>query len=75
MSYPTKLARVIEESDWTRYRLAKKLGVNRQTVGQWVAGKEKVPRARQAQIAVHLEVVPASIFGENGVALPDRQEA
>lgn len=72
MSYPTKLARLIEESDWTRSRLAQKLGVTRQTLGQWVLGKEKVPRARQAQIAVHLEVTPGSIFDDDGMAIADR---
>lgn len=75
MSYPTRLARLIEESDWTRMRLAEKLGVHRATVGQWALGHEVVPRARQAQLRVHLEEPTRALFGDDGMALPDTQEA
>ena len=50
--------------------LARKLGVNRQTCGYWVRGKEKTPRRRQAQIRHHLEAPAVPLFDELGFARP-----
>jgi hypothetical protein len=49
--------------------LAKKLGVQRQTCGDWVRGKEKIPVRRQTQMLVHLECYDrTALFDDRGVA-------
>lgn len=49
--------------------LAKKLGVQRQTCGDWVRGKEKIPRRRQTQMLAILECYERrALFGEDGKA-------
>lgn len=48
--------------------LAAKLGVTRQQVGQWCNGHEPIPRKRQAQMRLHLELPTAPLFDERGFA-------
>ena len=78
MSYPTKLAQMLGEHDLSAAWLARKLGITRQAAAAWVRGAEAVPRARQAQIVLHLNefdhpVIPTSwrsseLFDESGFA-------
>lgn len=48
--------------------LARQLRVSRQSVNAWLNGIEATPRARQAQIAVILNVKAADYFDSNGFA-------
>jgi hypothetical protein len=68
----TELARILYgcESETRNVSwLAAKLGVSRQTVGQWVSGNWPVPRKRQAQIRVHVEEPSLPLFDERGTAI------
>jgi hypothetical protein len=71
----TEVARLLYEREGAKIEwLAYKLGVSRQKVGDWVAGRSEVPRRRQAQIILHLEAHGIPLFDEHGVALPVRAE-
>lgn len=66
----TRLGKILFEADGRNIKwLADRLGVTRQMAGQWVAGRQPIPRRRQAQILLHLESVGvANLFDEDGYA-------
>ncbi len=71
MTQPTtKLAkRLADHGDHSQAWLARKLGITRQSIGEMVNGNIACPKARQAQIAIHLELTASEYFDpETGLA-------
>lgn len=69
----TRIAKRLEEQERSQAWLARKLGVKRQTVGEWVRGDTACPRSRQAQIKLFLGVMPATeLFTDAGFAVAER---
>lgn len=69
---PTLILKRMEEEGRTQTWLAKQLRVTRQTMGGWLRGEEPVPRPRQAQIAVTLNIQAVTYFDRKGFAIPTR---
>lgn len=68
MSAPTTLREVLDERGSSALRLAEHLKVTRQIAATWVRGGEPVPRRRQAQISLWVEVPMEVLFDERGYA-------
>jgi len=64
----TQIAKLLRKEERSQAWLARKLRVSRQTICLWVARKERVPVARQAQIAVTFGVKADDYFGRDGYA-------
>lgn len=71
----TELARVLyKTTDYTSERLAKRMGVSRQVLGDWIHGRrDPVPARRRAQLVIHLEAHGIPLFDDEGYALPVRE--
>lgn len=66
----TRIAKRLDELERSQAWLGRKLGVKRQTVGEWVRGDTACPVARQAQIKIFLEMMPAAyLFDADGFAV------
>ncbi len=64
----TGISTVLAHQGRSQAWLARKLRVSRQSIHHWIHGKEAVPRARQAQIAVTLGINAVDYFREDGYA-------
>jgi DNA-binding XRE family transcriptional regulator len=66
------LDKLLRDKSINRLRLAERMGVSRQTLGDWANGKKLPSMPNAAKLAEELDVTIAEVFALVGVQLPPR---